>query len=199
MGCQIIEDTRQQVARGDKHAVKHVWFAAHGVQITRTKLDFGDYARSGSNIAVDTKRSVDEIAQNLSRDHERFKRECIRAREAGWRLVILIEDGRFANPGELAGWTNAHCIKCPIRRRVSCNPRTPGKCPRHKTLKPIQGDRLSKAMATMSARYGVRFEFCAPADAGRIICELLGAAYDKDTESDSDDVQGHRVPLEAGS
>lgn len=178
MGSQIIEDTRQQVARGDKHAVKHEWFEAHGVQVTRAKLDFGDYAMTGSNIAVDTKRSVDELAQNIVRDHERFKRECIRARDAGWRLIILIEDGRYVDIAKLASWTNGHCTKCPHYWRKSCNPRARGKCPRHNTRKPPHGDRLVKAMATMSERYGVRFQFCTPQDTGRIICELLGVDYD---------------------
>lgn len=178
MGVQIIEDTRQQMARGDKHSTKHAWFEAHGVQIVRAKIDFGDYITSGSNIAVDTKRSVDELAQNLVRDHERFKRECVRARDAGWRLVILVEDGRFEKPGELAKWTNTHCVKCAWRRRSECKPRATGKCPRHGTRKPPHGDRLARIMQVMEERYGVRFEFCKPEDAAKRICELLGVGYD---------------------
>ena len=44
-----------------------------------------------------------------------------------------------------------------------------------KTARSIEGPRLAKAMNTMSERYGVRFEFCAPEDAGRRILQLLEA------------------------
>lgn len=37
----------------------------------------------------------------------------------------------------------------------------------------VQGPRLQKAMETISERYGVRFMFCRPEDAGRIITEIL--------------------------
>ena len=39
---KIFEDTRQQVAHSDKHVTKHRWWAAHGVEVERVKLDAGD-------------------------------------------------------------------------------------------------------------------------------------------------------------
>ena len=188
MGGAIHEDTRQQVHGGvDKHAAKHGWWAGHGVDVRREKLDFGDYMAYGSNVSVDTKRNVDEIAQNINgKSHARFRRECERARDAGYRLVFLVENELgYENAGDVVRWENTHCAKCHMRARRGneggCRPLEPhGKCPRHGTNKPIQGARLYKAMRTMEGRYGVRFEFCRPEDSARRICELLGVDYERD-------------------
>ena len=167
-------DTRQQVG---KHTAKERWWAEHGVPTIRSTLPFGDYARDGSNVCIDTKRSVDEIAQNVGREHERFIRECKRARDAGWRLVVLIEDGRYIDRRKLGSWTNTHCVKCPQRYKRFCEPKRPGKCGRHGTRKPMQGPQLLKALRTIEERYGVFFEFVKPQDSARRICELLGLVW----------------------
>lgn len=177
----IVEDTRQQVHGGvDKHAAKHRWWAAHGVEVVRRKLDFGDYMTPGSNYSIDTKRNMAEIAQNINgKNHQRFREECKRAQEAGCRLVVLVEntDG-YHCLANVNAWTNTHCRHCIHYKRHACDPRRAGRCARHGTPKPIQGDRLAKAMATMQERYGVRFEFCAPKESARIVCELLGVDYE---------------------
>lgn len=171
-------DTRQQAG---KHDIKNEWWALHGVPTVRCKLDFGDYAIDGSNVSVDTKRNIDEIAQNINgKNHDRFKRECQRAAAAGYRLIILIENREGVHDlGALKKWTNTHCLKCGVRWKVKCNPHDMStKCARHSTRKPIQGARLAKAMQTMSDRYGVVFEFCSPNSAAFRICRLLGIDFD---------------------
>lgn len=179
--AELTEDTRQQCdARGDKHAQKHKWWGAHGVTVVRRKLDCGDYMTDGSNITIDSKKGLDELAQNINgRNHDRFKRECVRAREAGLLLVVLVECAGYERLEDVAKWTNTHCVKCGTRRSAGCNPRDArGKCPRHGTRKPIQGPRLYKAMQTMSERYGVEFAFAKPNDSARYICERLGVGYE---------------------
>lgn len=173
-------DTRQQEG---KHVHKDEWFAVHGVQTERTKLDFGDYMTDGSNISVDTKRNISEIAQNINgKNHDRFKRECQRAADAGCLLVVLVENRDGARSiKDVVRWTNDHCRACANRVRRACNPHDVStKCLRHGTMKPIQGPRLAKAMKTMEKRYGVRFEFCDPSESARRICELLGVTYEQD-------------------
>lgn len=172
----IVEDTRQH--RG-KHEAKHEWWAAHGVEVVRRKLDTGDYMTDGSNITIDTKKGLAEIAGNIGgKAHGRFKRECVRAADAGLRLVVLIECVGYSNVSDVRTWTNTHCTKCMYRSQRRCDPSDArGKCMKHGTHKPIQGDRLSKAMQTMTDRYGVVFDFCRPRDAARRICELLGVKY----------------------
>ena len=170
-------DTRQQAG---KHEIKNEWWASHGVSTVPCKLDFGDYMTDESNVSVDTKRNIAEIAQNINgRNHDRFKRECQRAAAAGCRLVILVENRENVHSvDDLKKWTNDHCRMCGTGRKVKCNPHDGAKCPRHGTRKPIQGHRLAKAMQTMSERYGVQFMFCKPQESAKTICELLGVRYD---------------------
>lgn len=188
---EIWEDSLQQHG---KHSVKHAWWSAHGVTVVRIRFDgtheqcpvsFGDYYTPGSNRVVDTKRSVDEIAGNIGgKQHQRFKRECQRARGAGYRLIVLVENKHgYTTLDAVREWVNGHCSVCGHYRRDRCDPRDLStKCPKHGTRKPIQGDRLVKAMRTMAERYGVEFRFCNPSESARIVCELLGVEYAENTE-----------------
>lgn len=149
----ILEDTRQQVG---KHDLKHDYFTSEGIEVVRTKLPFGDYALWGASIAVDTKANVEEIAQNIGgREHARFREECKLAKRCGGQLIILVE--------------NEHGYRCIDDVVAWVNPNI------RKTARSIEGPRLAKAMHTMSDRYGVRFEFCAPEEAGRRVIQLLEA------------------------
>lgn len=148
----IIEDTRQ---KSGMHELKHSHFEEMGVQIVRNMLPFGDYAVPPS-ITVDTKANMDEIANNIGSDHQRFKRECIAARDAGCQLIILVEnEENIKSVDDVHKWINPDVIYRP---------------------RAITGERLEKAMKTMSERYGVRFEFCRPEEAAGKIIELLGVS-----------------------
>lgn len=150
----IQEDTRQQAG---KHDIKHDWFAAHGVELVRSKLPFGDYALVPS-VAVDTKKDMEEIAANIcGKEHTRFINECKAAKAAGCTLVILVENTvGIRELSQVHSWINPRTIYS-----KNC----------------VQGDRLQKAMETISERYGVRFEFCRPEEsAERIIAILWGTA-----------------------
>ena len=150
----IIEDSRQK--RG-MHELKHACFKEMGVELVRNMLPFGDYALPPS-ISVDTKADMAEIAGNIGGDHQRFKRECIAAKNAGCQLIILVEntDG-IHSVDDVHTWINPEVIYRP---------------------RAITGERLEKAMKTMSERYGVRFEFCEPHEAAGKIVELLGVSYE---------------------
>lgn len=149
----ILEDTRNKVA---KHENKHSCFASEGIEIVRTKLPFGDYALWGSPIAIDTKANVEEIAQNIGgKEHVRFREECKLAQRCGGLLIILVENEHgYKHIDDVTAWVNPNF---------------------RKTARSITGPRLAKAMHTMSDRYGVRFEFCAPEESGRRIIQLLEA------------------------
>lgn len=146
----IIEDSRQK--RG-MHELKHSHFDNMGVRIVRNMLPFGDYMICPS-ISVDTKADMAEIASNIGSDHKRFKNECIAAKEAGCQLIILVEnDDDIRCVDDVHKWINPEVIYRP---------------------RAITGERLEKAMKTMNARYGVRFEFCKPEEAAGRIMKLLG-------------------------
>lgn len=148
----IIEDTRQQEGQ---HEEKHKCFDDSGVRLIRCKLPFGDYAIP-PKVAVDTKKGLDEIAKNIcgsSKEHQRFKRECVAARDAGCHLYFLIEnhDG-ISHIDQVHLWKNPRAIFY-----ADC----------------VQGERLEKAMKTMSARYGCTFLFCSYSETAGKIIEIL--------------------------
>ena len=150
----IIEDTRQ---KSGMHELKHSHFEEMGVQLIRNMLPFGDYALSPT-ISIDTKANMAEIASNIGSDHKRFKRECIAARDAGCQLIILVENTEgISSINDVHRWINPELIYRP---------------------RAITGDRLQKAMITMSERYGVRFEFCSPEESAAKIIKLLGVGED---------------------
>ena len=148
----ILEDTRQKI---DKHALKNEFWASEGDNIIRCKLPFGDYCRPPA-VSVDTKADVVEICQNMCgsmKEKRRFAEEVKGARDAGCRLVFLIEDLRYRDVSDLYG------------EKIYLH-----------SGQIIKGDQLATAMQTMAARYGCEFEFCAPEDAGRRVKEILEEA-----------------------
>lgn len=152
--------------------------SSHGVDFAprARALPFGDYSADGSNVAVDTKQGVQELAMDCGRDHTRFVRECVRAQEAGWRLYVLVEQHpEFCDRPKLKSWESDVCRRCVHRVRGRCKgPSTQAgrRCPHG--ARPMQGDTLAKILDTMEFRYGVVFRFCSKGDTARIICELLG-------------------------
>ena len=153
----IEEDTRQQAG---KHEAKHKAFSEMGVEVLRSKLAFGDYCLP-PRVAVDTKASIMEIAGNLcgsQKETARVREEMKLARACGSVLIFLIEVGKYKQPADLIGESF-----------------------RLKSGKVVEGIQLYRAMETCAARYGCRFEFCPPSEAGRMVMELLTRG-DKDGE-----------------
>lgn len=148
----LIEDTRNKTG---KHTIKNEHFADMGISVIRSKLPFGDYSIP-PKVAVDTKKGLEEIAGNICgsrKEHERFKRECVNARDAGCKLFFLIEnDCGISSIDDVHMWVNPNCIFHP-------------EC--------VQGERLEKAMKTMQERYGCRFLFCSPEESAQKIVEIL--------------------------
>lgn len=151
----LIEDTRQQKG---KHELKNTYWQKRGVNVIRSAMPFGDYMFA-PHIVVDTKRDIYEIACDIDQDHARFRNECIKARKFGCKLVILIEniDG-VVDLETLEKWeeSDEHYRTRRGKRRIS-------------------GMRLARAMSTMSARYGVEFQFCTPNEAGKRVIEILSS------------------------
>lgn len=160
----ILTDTRQQAG---KHSHKDAWFEEHGVATLRTKVPVGDYCEAPS-VSVDTKKDLYELAMDIDRDHERFKREMLTARDLGCRLVVLVENTEGVTDLEsLAEWSEPQGHLA-MRKRSS----------KSVTARQIHGSRLAKACKTMEARYGVRFAFCHPEESAELIYRILGGGAD---------------------
>lgn len=140
-----------------------------GVQYFRSKLYCGDYqSLDNAKLCIDRKKDLQELCGNVCQQHERFKAELIRAREAGIQLIILCEHGPdIKSVGDVYFWENPRKHKV-IWKTVN------GK--RVKTVisdKAVDGCQLYKSLCTIRDRYGVRFEFCTKEETGRQIVELL--------------------------
>lgn len=177
MGRVIIEDTRNKVGH---HSTKHGWWEAHGVEVVRRKLDYGDYARAdpGFNIYIDTKQDVQELAGNCGRENRRFVRELDRARDAGCRLYVLVEELEAYNDrSKLRRWVSRVCRACPRFRAKDCDPNV-DEC-KARRFKPMNGATLEKIVNTLERDHGALFLFCGRGDSARVICDLLGVEYDE--------------------
>lgn len=165
----IVEDTRNQIG---KHKNINEQLERLGHKVVRSKLYAGDYSRVDSqSVCIDTKQDLQEVASNLTQQHDRFRAECIRASEAGIRLVILVEDGEIQSLYDVPNWVNPRLVRwCRIK-----NAQAKGKMTSIKIAKqpPINGERLYKAMLTMTDRYGVEWAFCRKAETGEKIVRLL--------------------------
>lgn len=145
----LIEDTRQ---KAEKHDLKHRTWRVEQDTVIRCKLPFGDYIKAPT-VSVDTKQGVTEIATNMCgniSEKNRFREECKLAKDASAVLIFLIEDDKIGSINDLYGkkiWIHSG--------------------------KTIPGDQLANAMLIMSSRYGCRFEFCKPEEAGKRVKELL--------------------------
>ena len=148
----LVEDTRNQIG---KHKNIHWYCEQQGIKIVRSKLLVGDYMLTGDGtggISVDSKSGVPELASDVFQQHERFRRELIRAQECGIKLIILTEE--TLPGGRLDNW------KSPLDRNGQ---------PKYK-FDPVI---LRKAMITMQEKYGCIFRFCDGRSTGRVLLAYL--------------------------
>ena len=155
----IFEDTRNQLK---KHELKRSYFEERGWTIERTKLFVGDYMLPGGLVSIDTKKDIYELASNMRQQHDRFRRECERAQEAGYELVVLVEnDDGVWDLDALVDWIEPMDHYMMRKRKSGGN------------AKRITGTSLYKSCKTMSRKYGVKFAFCPPATAGYVVLTIL--------------------------
>lgn len=120
-----------------------------------SKLYSGDYLDINSgNVVIDLKADLVELANNLTKQHERFKREIKRAKsEMGCRFVVLIRE-------DLKSLEDVKSWESPKRKNG-------------KPLTQVKGETLYAIMKTMQIRYGVEWKFCNRDNAGEKILEIL--------------------------
>ena len=149
----LIEDTRQVVG---KHKLKNEYFEKMGIEVVRSKLLFGDYQNpQNPSIAIDTKKDIQELIGDLTKDHERFKRELQLAKKCGAKLIILIEDEKVTCINDLYTWYNWRLKKSP---------------------KATKGSTLAKMLYTIEHNtedYSCQFIFTKKSECGAKIIELL--------------------------
>ena len=146
-------------------------FDAMGVSHFRSKLYCGDYqSLDNGRLVVDRKKDLQELCGNVTQQHERFRMELIRARDAGIRLIVLCEHGQgIERLTDVYFWQNPR--KHEIRWRY--NKVTGQKEKYFISPKAVDGKQLYKSLCTIRDRYGAQFEFCSKPETGQRIMEIL--------------------------
>lgn len=154
-------------------------FDKHGIQHPISKLIVGDYmSYDNPRVIVDRKQNLTEVCGNLTQQHERFRREVIKAKELGIKLVILVEDGnKVKSISDVEKWVNprrfSYCKKYGISTKGDIESEIEEFMSHGGTKQPTPGYQLAKMMRTMTERYGVQWEFCCKNDTGKRIIEIL--------------------------
>lgn len=126
------------------------YFEKHGIPYKVVALNVGDYTYEGSNVAVDRKHNLDEVARNLTNrsDSSRFWREVRRAYKSGLKLIVLVESGpSVLSINDVPKWKSKYS--------------------------PVTGRRVQTEMIRLEVSYGVRWVFCSKRSTAKRILELL--------------------------
>lgn len=145
----ILVDTREQVTERSK-----LRYRQFGCPYKRQKLDYGDYSAvlylpdekelSLENVAVcERKMNLDELCGCYTHDRARFTREFERAKEAGAKTYLLLEN---------SSWESAYAGKY----RSQMHPNS-----------------LIASMLSWLARYSCQLIMCRSETSGKLIRDIL--------------------------
>lgn len=150
----LLVDSREK-PKAIQTILKH--FEREGVPYSITKLFIGDYQDYGNPfLIIDRKQSIQELAANCTRDHERFKRELERAKSVGARLVILVEQNRYKDRER---WIRVETIEDLMLWESP-----------HTT---IRGEKVYRVLRAWIAKYDIVIQFCDKRQTGKKILEIL--------------------------
>lgn len=164
MDIQI--DSREK-ARAIRKIIKT--FDENGIRHFSSKLLVGDYMNlDNPRLIIDRKQNLQELCGNVCQQHERFKRELLRAMEAGIQLVILVEHG-----SDVASLEDVFFWKNPRKHEVKFRTVNGRRVKYVESEEAVDGKQLYKSLCTIRDRYNVRFEFCEKKDTGKEIIRIL--------------------------
>lgn len=132
-------------------------FDEAGVVHESTKLLFGDYMDYNQpSLVIDRKQNIAELAKNCTVESARFKRELERARKAGSRLVILVEQNRYMDRGK---WVQVNGV---ADLMLWSSPHTE-----------IRGEKVYRVLSAWLAKYNIDVRFCDKRQTGKEILRIL--------------------------
>lgn len=150
----LIVDSREHKSERDRITAE---FEGRGVRYSITKLFIGDYMEySNPLLIIDRKQSIQELAANCTRDHDRFKRELERAKAVGARLVILVEQNRYKDRDK---WIHVETIEDLM---LWSSPHTT-----------IIGEKVYRVLRAWCSKYDLDVQFCDKRQTGKRILEIL--------------------------
>lgn len=146
---KVTVDTREQATTALADRLSNI-----GFEYERKKLNFGDYSCTVSlpngtevdfsdKIAIERKMNIDELATCFTSQRKRFTAEFERAKEAGAKIYLLVENASFEK-----------IIAEKYRSKVNHNA-------------------LLASIFAFLVRYNCQIVFCKLETSGRIIREIL--------------------------
>lgn len=164
MDIQI--DSREK-ARAIRKIIKT--FDKAGVKHFSSKLLVGDYmSLDNPRLIIDRKQNLQELCGNVCQQHERFKKELLKAIDAGIQLVILVEHGPDINSLE-----DVYFWKNPRKHEIRWKWENGKRVKYVVSAKAVDGNQLYKSLCTIQDRYNVKFSFCEKKDTGKEIIRIL--------------------------
>lgn len=161
-------DTREQC---NSHIERY--FIEHNQPFIRSKMYVGDYQRiDDGRFVIDKKYGLSEVYGNIVNDHERFRNECIKARDAGIKIVFLVEEKNINSLSDVAAWKNPRIKKYETLKKAKENGQGNIDLP---SKPPMSSEKLMKCMITMNEKYGINWLFCKKENTAQIIIDLLSA------------------------
>lgn len=145
----LIVDTREQDTDRLRRRIRQT-----GLSFVRQRLDFGDYSAKttldngtefdiSSSVSIERKMNLDELCACYCKGRKRFTREFERAKSAGAKVYLLIEN---------ANWEKAY--NGSYRSKMS-------------------PQALTASLFAWLARYNCQIIFCKEETSGKIIREIL--------------------------
>ena len=133
------------------------YFEHNDIKYVSTKLLFGDYRDYNKpGIVIDRKQKIAELAKNCTSEHERFRRELERARDAGATLYILVEQNRYTRMkqnikveqiSDLLRWKDKHTI--------------------------VTGEKVFRVLVGWMREFPLKVVFCDKRNTGRMIVQII--------------------------
>ena len=192
---KIAGDKNQFVgSHGKSNKKKHDQLTGLGNELFEIPLPFGDYCRitdqmqetidrRGSKLkkqdlvgdvklAIDTKKDLLEVCGNIcSKAHSRFRDEIILAQKVGAKMIVLVEEPKIRDIGDVFSWQNPRMHRY-NKIKYMHNLGKWMNIPEPKSP-PTSGQTLAKAMITCHEKYGCIWMFCRPDETGKRISQLL--------------------------
>lgn len=148
-GMVCLLDTREQDTPRLRARLRDI-----GVKYERHKLDFGDYSAKfpllngewldlSDKVVIERKMDLTELCDCYCRDRKRFVQEFARAKEAGAKVYLLIEN---------ATWENVYAGKYRSHMRANA---------------------LVASILAWLARYNCQVIFCKSETSGKLIHDIL--------------------------
>lgn len=145
----LLVDTREQPTKRLEKRLNEI-----GWPYMREKLDYGDYSckmilPNGSEftmkdkVVIERKMNLDELCLCFGKERPRFEREFERAKAAGCRVYLLVEDGNWEKSFNGS----------------------------YRSL--LQPQALTASINAFRARYGMQVDFCKAETTGKLIREIL--------------------------